>query len=478
MAETFDYISVTTEGGTTQYKVPKQAEEYDPTKTYSAGTYCTHEGGLYCCNVPITTPEAWTAAHWNTAMLAPEVADLKSQIDLGCITVGIKDALIAAFNHVVWDDDDPTGQTYIDALYDALYNRYWQVTNTLSHCTTSNGAEQTIKGNPYTATITASTGYTMTGATVSVTMGGTDITSTAYSNGTISIPAVTGALVITITAAVIVPTSISAVFTQGDHAVLLNDTLDSLKPYLVVTASYDGGTTETVDASAYTLSGTLTAGTSTITVTYATKTTTFTVAVGDANRVSYIKSSGTQYINTGLVLAYYDEVEITIKDDVTSNEDVIFMGVSNSNNYRTQLNHYKTSADYDKLLVRWGDGVGEGINGQPGTALRVLLKNNSSTVKDAKFYNATSGDLLGSVSTSSSAESKMANANLYLFGRNSNGTANLFSSISLYDFVVKNQSGTVRMHLVPVLKGTTPCLYDAVSKGFLYNAGSGSFSYA
>lgn len=37
------------------------------------------------------------------------------------LTADIKQALLACFAHVAWDDEDPTGQTYIDALEDALY---------------------------------------------------------------------------------------------------------------------------------------------------------------------------------------------------------------------------------------------------------------------------------------------------------------------------------------------------------------------
>ena len=40
------------------------ADEYDATQTYAAGDYRIHEGGLYVCNTPITTPEAWNASHW------------------------------------------------------------------------------------------------------------------------------------------------------------------------------------------------------------------------------------------------------------------------------------------------------------------------------------------------------------------------------------------------------------------------------
>ena len=71
--------------------------------------------------------------------------------------------------------------------------------------------------------------------------------------------------------------SISAVYTQGNTVVYPTTSLDSLKNNLVVTANYTNSTSTTVTG--YTLSGTLTEGTSTITVTYSGKTTTFNVNV-------------------------------------------------------------------------------------------------------------------------------------------------------------------------------------------------------
>ena len=76
--------------------------------------------------------------------------------------------------------------------------------------------------------------------------------------------------------------SISAVYTQSG-TVYDTDSLDGLKSDLVVTASYDDGTSATV--SGYTLSGALEIGTSTITVTYEGKTATFSVIVSDSRRV-------------------------------------------------------------------------------------------------------------------------------------------------------------------------------------------------
>lgn len=71
-------------------------------------------------------------------------------------------------------------------------NIFYTVTNTLTNCTNNNSAASVRKGSAYSATLTAEAGYTMNGATVTVTMGGADITSTAYADGVITIDAVSG----------------------------------------------------------------------------------------------------------------------------------------------------------------------------------------------------------------------------------------------------------------------------------------------
>ena len=71
--------------------------------------------------------------------------------------------------------------------------------------------------------------------------------------------------------------SINAVYTQGNTAIYPSTSLDSLKASLVVTATYSDNTSSNVTD--YSLSGTLTEGTSTITVIYREKTATFDVTV-------------------------------------------------------------------------------------------------------------------------------------------------------------------------------------------------------
>ena len=191
------------------------------------------------------------------------------------LTDDVKTALLNCFAHVAWVDAD--GQDYYDALESALDSGDLSVSLMLSQVSSSNTATTVGYGESYTTTLTASTGYTLN--TVTVKMGGVDVTSTTYSSGTVSIPSVTGNIVITATA-VLAAQSITAVYTQSG-TVYDTDTLDSLKADLVVTANYSGGSSETVPASAYTLSGTLTVGTSTVTVNYAGLTTTFTVTVSE-----------------------------------------------------------------------------------------------------------------------------------------------------------------------------------------------------
>lgn len=213
-------------------------------------------------------------------LFASQLNDMDNQIEFlsnqgSSFSDDFKTALLNCFENVAWINEN--GQTYYDVLYDSLYpDNMWFITNALTDCVTSNNATSILKNNSYVATITANQGYTLDGATVSITMGGNDVTNLYYSSGSINIPNVTGDLVITVLASSAV-VSITAVFTQGSAVIYDTDTLNTLKQYLTVTATYADSTTATVTN--YTLSGTLTAGTSTITASYGGKTDTFSVTV-------------------------------------------------------------------------------------------------------------------------------------------------------------------------------------------------------
>lgn len=74
----------------------------------------------------------------------------------------------------------------------------YTVTNNLTNVTNSNSIGSVLDGKGYSATLTVNKGCKM--KTVTIKMGGTDITSSCYNNGVITITSVTGDIVITATA--------------------------------------------------------------------------------------------------------------------------------------------------------------------------------------------------------------------------------------------------------------------------------------
>lgn len=89
-----------------------------------------------------------------------------------------------------------TGNTYTDATGTIDTSTSHSITNNLSNATNNNSDTSVIRGESYTATITANTNYSI--SSIAVTMGGTDITSSAVSGNTITIANVTGDIVITV----------------------------------------------------------------------------------------------------------------------------------------------------------------------------------------------------------------------------------------------------------------------------------------
>ena len=296
------------------------------------------------------------------------------------ISEDLKDALLQLASKVAYIDDD--GQDYYDDLYDALYETTWGVTNTLSNCTSSNSAQSVTKNGSYAATISASAGYTLTGATVSITMGGTDITSSVYNNGSIYITSVTGALVISVTAAALTLSSISAVYTQGSVVVYPDTPLNDLKSGLVVTATYNDSSTATVPSTSYVLSGTLSSGTSTVTVTYNSKTTTFNVTV---TAILYPFTVATHNFTSPA-----GTVEAT-----NGNTAVITNSTANSNDIHANVSNVSANGTACNNTNNYTNGGNATFTIQAGTTVRAITKINSANCNTSVKASASLRDTSG-----------------------------------------------------------------------------------
>ena len=223
------------------------------------------------------------------------------------LTDDLKEALLQLASKVAYIDDQ--GQQYYDDLYDALYPSIPATSVVLSASTlnfytlnTTQTLTATVYPDGSSDTVTWSSSNTSV-ATVS------DGVVTALTYGTATITATAGS--VSATCSILVAqaslVSISADYTQSG-TVYSTDSLDSLKSDLVVKAQWSDSSESTLQSSDYTLSGTLTAGTSTITVTYVDKTATFTVTVTE-NTVSSISAVFTQ----GSAVIYPDDSLDTLK---------------------------------------------------------------------------------------------------------------------------------------------------------------------
>lgn len=97
----------------------------------------------------------------------------------------------------------------INEDFDGNTDIVYSITNNLTNIVTNNNVSSVYGGGSYNATLMASSGYEI--KTVAITMGGTDVTSTVYNNGVISVANVTGDIIITATAAL---SSVSGSYTN------------------------------------------------------------------------------------------------------------------------------------------------------------------------------------------------------------------------------------------------------------------------
>jgi len=179
-------------------------------------------------------------------------------------------------------------------------------------------------------------------------------------------------------------------------------------------------------------------------------------------KLSYLESTGTQYIDTGVApdFAGGDRIEIRFYAASYSGTAPCIFGSRES-----------------------------------GVLNCVYCLGNTAVVADADGYSSVpiliniGGDDLLRVNDSAIASEGMVKdmprrvtvgLPIFLFALNNYGTGTygIYNGMRLYDWKYYRNS-TLAQHLVPVLdRANTPCLFDMVSRKFVYNAGTGTFIYA
>lgn len=127
----------------------------------------------------------------------------------GGLTTTAKNLLITILRNTIYSNNQSANITALESALassesgggsggDTPSVTTYNITNNLTNCVNSNVNTSVVENSSYIANITANDGYTLD--SVIVTMGGEDITSSAYSNGQVNISSVTGDIVITASA--------------------------------------------------------------------------------------------------------------------------------------------------------------------------------------------------------------------------------------------------------------------------------------
>ena len=210
----------------------------------------------------------------DTSSIVNAINEVASGSSGSGLTADIKTALLQIAQKVAYIDED--GQDYYDDLYDALYaiTAITLDNDSITLQTIGATSQLTATTTPAGGNVTWSSSNTSV-ATVSSTG---LVTSVAYGSATITATSGNVSATCSVLVATATCTGITATYTQSG-TVYDTATLDSLKSNLVVTASWSDSTTTTLEATDYTLTGTLSEGTSLVTVSYGGQTDTFNVTV-------------------------------------------------------------------------------------------------------------------------------------------------------------------------------------------------------
>lgn len=174
--------------------------------------------------------------------------------------------------------------------------------------------------------------------------------------------------------------------------------------------------------------------------------------------VEYIQSSGTQWVDSGVLPNQDSRVICKFQFLLRTEEQTMFMGRTAANENAFGLFHNKNGWNFD-----YGTGRATGATATAITDVVDLDCNKSTaTLNGSELIN--------------SAQSWAGTASLAIFARNTNGTLNNYATAKLWSFSIF-ANGTIIRDFVPCINADTVAgLYDLVSSQFYGNAGTGSFS--
>lgn len=293
----------------------------------------------------------------------------------------------------------------------------YTVTNNLTNCASNNRATTIVEGSSYTATLTASDGYTLDGASISVLVNGENVTDFAYSNGVITIQNVMGNVVITATAVEIAD--------ESDEVVLLKSITGDGASW-IDTEFILADSTHTMELSAR-----------------------FTSDEGDA----YLMGADGYNFGTG-----YGKTSVN-KNTVNA---LNVFGNLNGGSFANLGSWYNTDANSLRL----------------NQFFLVLADGSQVIYLDAEH--TTQQTHQNAACTTKYGTAEFVPIPLYLFTVNKTEAVNATYTpcdSTIYFFKITDADGNVVLNLLPAKQGSKVGMYDTVAQKFHENKGTGTFSY-
>lgn len=201
----------------------------------------------------------------------------------------------------------------------------------------------------------------------------------------------------------------------------------------------------------------------------------------------YLKSTGTQYIDTEVNPANTVDFEITFKTDVNamtvdaSNSNNAFFGTSNTEIKRTLSLNFGGGKEQKEIFVWKNNTYGNGAEAKafstntynPVNKITISCIDNVWKINDKRF-----------TTSASVGDWKDTDSNLIVFGlsRIRDGAKTIvpfYENMYLYSLKIWDNGELIR-DFTPVISyknghENEPCLFDKVGNKFYYNQGSGTF---
>lgn len=187
--------------------------------------------------------------------------------------------------------------------------------------------------------------------------------------------------------------------------------------------------------------------------------------------LEYLETSGTQYIDTGIVKSGAYRARFEYAAPPYFNNGIMFGW---QYNYQSALHEesfsFFATASYFGRFVHWSSNSyilppNFSATGYDGTARNVL---ETTSAADVVILNGETVQLYD-LGNTRNTENPL-NATIVVL----RGT----SGAKVFAFTIFNESGLADIELTPVLDADgTPCMYDKVSKQCFYNKGTGTFGY-